>query len=43
MDTNKDGKISKSEVKGKLKDNFDRRDTNKDGYITEDELERRNR
>jgi ribonuclease BN (tRNA processing enzyme) len=43
MDTNKDGKISKSEVKGKLKENFDRRDTNKDGYITEDELERRNR
>ena len=43
MDRNNDGKISKSEVKGKLKENFDRRDINKDGYITEDELTRRNR
>lgn len=43
MDSNKDGKISKSEVKGKLKENFDQRDTNKDGYITEDELRRKKR
>jgi hypothetical protein len=43
MDSNNDGKISKSEVKGKLKENFDKRDQNKDGYITEDELTRRNR
>ncbi|EOR93521.1 hypothetical protein ADIARSV_3234 [Arcticibacter svalbardensis MN12-7] len=42
MDTNKDKKISKSEAKGKLKENFDKRDKNKDGYITEDELTRRN-
>ncbi|AUC75516.1 MBL fold metallo-hydrolase [Olleya sp. Bg11-27] len=43
MDTNADGKLSKSEVKGKLKDNFNNRDKNKDGYITKDELDRRNR
>ncbi len=43
MDTNNDGKISKSEAKGKLKENFTHRDKNKDGYITEDELLRRNR
>ncbi|KGL63148.1 DUF1566 domain-containing protein [Polaribacter sp. Hel1_85] len=42
MDQNNDGKISKNEVKGRLKDNFDKRDRNKDGYITEDELTRRN-
>ena len=43
MDRNNDGKISKDEVKGKLKDNFDKRDRNNDGYITEDELTRKNR
>ena len=43
IDTNADGKLSKSEVKGKLKDNFNKRDKNKDGYITKDELDRRNR
>ncbi|SDR94563.1 Ribonuclease BN, tRNA processing enzyme [Polaribacter sp. KT25b] len=43
MDTNHDGKVSKSEAKGKLKENFNKRDKNKDGYITEDELARRNR
>ena len=42
MDRNNDGKISKDEVKGKLKENFDKRDKNKDGFITEDELTRRN-
>lgn len=41
MDTNNDGKISKSEARGKLKENFDRRDKNKDGYITEDEMTRK--
>lgn len=41
MDTNSDGKISKSEVKGKLKENFDRRDRNQDGYITANEMSRR--
>ncbi|SDH88421.1 MBL fold metallo-hydrolase [Winogradskyella thalassocola] len=43
MDTNNDGKISKSEARGKLKDNFNKRDQNKDGYITEDELTKRSR
>lgn len=43
MDANKDGKIAKSEARGKLKENFDQRDKNKDGYITEEELTRRNR
>ncbi len=43
MDTNNDGKISKSEAKGKLKENFNKRDQNNDGYITEDELTRRSR
>ena len=43
MDSNNDGKISKSEAKGKLKENFNKRDKNKDGFITEDEMIRRNR
>lgn len=43
MDANNDGKISKSEARGKLKENFDKRDKNKDGYITEEELTRINR
>jgi|GEM_PF-1521559 len=43
MDSNKDGKISKSEAKGKLKDNFEKRDNNNDGYITENEMTRRHR
>ena len=42
MDINKDKKISKSEAKGDLKDNFEKRDVNKDGYITEDEMKTRN-
>ncbi len=40
FDTNKDGKISKDEAKGKLAENFDRFDTNKDGYLDKDELRR---
>ena len=43
MDINNDGKISRAEAKGKLKQNFDRRDLNKDGYITENEMKRRRR
>ncbi|WP_198679979.1 Lcl domain-containing protein [Aureibaculum luteum] len=43
MDTNNDGKISKSEAKGKLKENFSKRDKNKDNFITEDELTRKKR
>lgn len=38
MDVNQDDKISKTEAKGKLKDNFQKRDKNKDGYITKDEI-----
>ncbi|WP_299107252.1 YHYH protein [uncultured Winogradskyella sp.] len=38
MDTNKDKKISKSEAKGPLKDDFEKIDTSKDGYISIDEL-----
>jgi hypothetical protein len=37
MDLNKDKRISKSEAKGELKSDFDKRDINKDGYYTEDE------
>ncbi|MBU2997107.1 YHYH protein [Cellulophaga baltica] len=43
MDSNNDSKISKSEARGKLKENFKNRDKNNDGYITEDEMTRRNR
>lgn len=43
MDSNKDGKISKSEAKGKLKENFKMRDKNNDGFITKNEMARRNR
>ncbi|PPK92527.1 ribonuclease BN (tRNA processing enzyme) [Nonlabens xylanidelens] len=42
MDSNNDGKISISEAKGNLKENFQNRDKNKDGYITQDEMTRRN-
>lgn len=38
MDTNKDGKLAKSEVKGRLSKDFDRIDANKDGLITEEEM-----
>jgi Ca2+-binding EF-hand superfamily protein len=41
MDTNKDGKISREEAKGRpLANNFDRLDTNKDGYLDRAELRR---
>lgn len=43
MDSNKDGKISKSEAKGKLKENFKNRDHNNDEFITEDEIIRKKR
>ena len=38
MDTNKDGKLSKEEVKGPLKEQFSKIDTNNDDFITEQEL-----
>lgn len=40
MDDNKDGKLSKAEVKGPLKDQFSLVDINKDGYISKEELEK---
>ena len=39
MDANEDGKLSKEEVKGPLKDDFDTVDADEDGFITEEELE----
>lgn len=39
LDTNEDGKLSESEVKGPLKDDFSTIDTNKDGFISKEEFE----
>ncbi|MGB3774416.1 MAG: EF-hand domain-containing protein [Leeuwenhoekiella sp.] len=39
MDSDKDGKLSKSEVKGPLAQNFSKIDTDEDGFISEEELE----
>ncbi len=38
MDADKDGKLSETEVKGPLADDFPKIDTDKDGFITEEEL-----
>ena len=38
LDTNDDGKISKDEARGLIKQDFDKIDTNKDGLISFDEL-----
>jgi Ca2+-binding EF-hand superfamily protein len=40
MDTNEDGKLSKEEVKGPLKDDFSKIDTDEDGFISKKELEK---
>jgi hypothetical protein len=40
MDTNKDGKLSKEEVKGPLKDDFTKIDTDKDGFLSSEELKK---
>jgi Ca2+-binding EF-hand superfamily protein len=40
FDTNKDGKISKAEARGRLAENFAQLDLNKDGYLDRDELRR---
>ncbi|MBQ0769769.1 MAG: EF-hand domain-containing protein [Bizionia sp.] len=40
MDKNEDGKLTKTEVKGPLKESFDKVDTNEDGFITEKEFEK---
>ncbi len=38
VDTNNDGKIAKSEAKGRLVDAFEKLDVNSDGFITETEF-----
>ena len=40
MDANEDGKLSKDELKGRLKDNFAKIDTDENGFITEKEFEK---
>jgi len=40
MDADKDGKLSKTEIKGPLKDNFDKVDANNDGYLSREEIEK---
>ena len=39
MDANEDGKLSKDEITGRLKEHFDSIDANEDGFITEEEFE----
>ncbi len=43
MDVNKDAKISKVEVKGRLANDFDRLDTDSDGFLTSEELSKMGR
>jgi Ca2+-binding EF-hand superfamily protein len=40
MDKNKDSKLSKKEVNGPLKDDFDKIDLDKDGFITKEEMKK---
>ena len=40
MDKNDDGKLSKDEVKGPLKDEFAKIDTDEDGFISKKEFEK---
>ena len=40
MDKNEDGKLSAKEIKGPLKDDFEKVDTDEDGFITEEEFEK---
>ncbi|MGJ8733221.1 MAG: EF-hand domain-containing protein [Cellulophaga sp.] len=40
MDANKDGKLSKKEVKGPLLKDFKKIDTNEDGFLTKKEIEK---
>lgn len=39
MDKDEDGKLTKKEVKGPIKNDFDKIDADEDGYITKEELE----
>ena len=40
MDANKDGKLSKKEIKGPLKNDFKKIDTNEDDFISKKEFEK---
>lgn len=40
MDKDEDGKLSKKELKGPIKDDFAKIDTDEDGYITKEELKK---
>lgn len=40
MDANKDGKLSKEELKGPIKDDFSKIDTDKDGFLSLEELKK---
>ena len=40
LDANKDGKLSVKEVKGPLKNHFEKVDLNEDGFLTKEELEK---
>ncbi|MCG9791688.1 EF-hand domain-containing protein [Flavobacterium algicola] len=40
MDADKDGKLSKDEVKGPLKDDFTKIDTDKDGFLSLAEIKK---
>ena len=40
MDKNEDGKLAKSEIKGPLKNDFNKVDTDEDGFITEKEFKK---
>ena len=40
LDANKDGKLSKSEVKGPLLESFSKIDTNEDGFLSKAEVEK---
>ncbi|AWV97524.1 EF-hand domain-containing protein [Arcticibacterium luteifluviistationis] len=39
MDANKDGKLSKAEIKGPLQNDFSKVDSNSDGFISKSEFE----
>ncbi|WP_452223370.1 EF-hand domain-containing protein [Lacinutrix chionoecetis] len=40
MDKDKDGKLSKAEIKGPLSEHFDKVDLDEDGFITEKEFKK---
>ncbi len=40
MDVDKDGKLSETEVKGPLKNDFSKIDTNSDGFLSKEEIEK---